>query len=323
MRTLILVGCSILGAGLAIPAGAQSYGNNAAGNGIVHCESTDGRTRECPADTSRGIRMVRQISRTACIEGQTWGASRGGIWVTQGCRADFASGYGSSGNSGYGAQVLRCESSDGRHKQCPADTGGGVELVRQLSRSACLRNQSWGTDHGGVWVSQGCRAEFRIGGGQSGWDGRGDGHQVQVVRCESPRGSRNQCRVDVRGGVRLLRQLSSMTCAQGRTWGYDRGGIWVSHGCRADFEIGFRPGNGWGWGQDNNESGYDPGGDAAQVMRCESNDGDRRRCDVSIARGAQMVRQLSRSPCIEGQSWGWDRNGLWVSNGCRAEFSVW
>ena len=321
MRTLSLVLCSILGAGMAASVNAQSYGNRDVGSGIIRCESTDGGTRECPADTSHGIRMVRQISRTACIEGQTWGAGRGGIWVTQGCRADFASGYGSSGNSGYGAQVLRCESNDGRHKQCPADVRGGIELVRQLSRSACMRNQTWGVDRRGVWVSQGCRAEFRLGGGGSDVDNGNHSESAQVVRCESPRGARNQCRVDVRGGVRLLRQLSSTSCVQGRSWGYDRGGIWVSQGCRGDFEIGYRPDN--GFGSNDNGNGFDPVVGMARVMRCESSDGQHRRCDVSISSRAQMVRQLSRSPCIEGQSWGWERNGIWVSNGCRAEFSIW
>jgi hypothetical protein len=26
--------------------------------------------------------------------------------------------------------------------------------------------------------------------------------------------------------------------------------------------------------------------------------------------------------CIEDQNWGWDRRGVWVSDGCRAEFRV-
>ncbi|MDQ3159941.1 MAG: DUF3011 domain-containing protein [Pseudomonadota bacterium] len=315
MRALVLLVCSIA-AGGAMSAAAQSRADYSPspGSGIVRCESSDGRTRECPADTSRGMRMVRQISRASCIEGQSWGQGPGGIWVSQGCRADFAGGYGSSSSGGgYGAQVLRCESNDGRRKLCPVDARSGVELVRQLSRSPCLRNQSWGASQHGVWVSQGCRAEFRIGGGYGRDDD--DDERAQVVRCESPRGASNQCRVDVRGGVRMLRQLSSSPCVEGRTWGQDRGGIWVSRGCRADFEIG-RPGN------DGDNGDRRPGG-MAQVMKCESTEGGQQRCDVYIARGAQMIRQLSRSACIEGQSWGWDRNGVWVSGGCRAEFSIW
>ncbi|HHA2561484.1 TPA: DUF3011 domain-containing protein, partial [Stenotrophomonas maltophilia] len=45
-------------------------------------------------------------------------------------------------------------------------------------------------------------------------------------------------------------------------------------------------------------------------------------CDARIRRGVRLVRQDSRSACIEGQTWGWDRRGIWVSDGCRAQFQV-
>jgi hypothetical protein len=50
---------------------------------------------------------------------------------------------------------------------------------------------------------------------------------------------RNFCRVDTRGGVRLVRQRSESPCYQGSTWGWDRRGIWVDRGCRADFALGY------------------------------------------------------------------------------------
>ena len=37
--------------------------------------------------------------------------------------------------------------------------------------------------------------------------------------------------------VQLLKQRSDSACRQGYSWGYDRRGIWVDHGCRADFQI--------------------------------------------------------------------------------------
>jgi Protein of unknown function (DUF3011) len=49
---------------------------------------------------------------------------------------------------------------------------------------------------------------------------------------------RNSCRVNTSGGVRLVRQRGDADCIYNRTWGYDRGGIWVDRGCRADFEVG-------------------------------------------------------------------------------------
>lgn len=211
--------------------------------------------------------------------------------------------------SAYGAQGLRCESSDGRRKLCPADIGKGVTLIRQLSRSVCVRNQTWGTNRRGVWVAQGCRAEFRIGDRDVG-EGD-DNRRAHVVRCESPRGALNECRVDARGGVRILRQLSSAPCVAERSWGHGRGVIWVSQGCRADFVIGPSA------GAQRDDDG------PARAIRCESQEGRPQRCDMSIARGVQMVRQLSRSSCVQDRNWGWDQQGIWVRDGCRAEFSVW
>ena len=59
-----------------------------------------------------------------------------------------------------------------------------------------------------------------------------------VLSCSSDDGRRNYCNTDTRGGVRLVRQRSDARCSEGYSWGYDRRGIWVDRGCRADFEVG-------------------------------------------------------------------------------------
>ena len=41
--------------------------------------------------------------------------------------------------------------------------------------------------------------------------------------------------VDGRGRVQLVRQLSSAACIEGRTWGQDARGVWVTDGCRGEF----------------------------------------------------------------------------------------
>ncbi len=51
---------------------------------------------------------------------------------------------------------------------------------------------------------------------------------------------RNVCKVNTGQGVRIIRQRSESDCIYNRTWGYDRRGIWVDRGCRADFAIGGR-----------------------------------------------------------------------------------
>ena len=60
----------------------------------ITCASDDGRRVYCDADTRRGVRLVRQMSGSACQEGSTWGYDARGIWVDRGCRAEFVSGEG-------------------------------------------------------------------------------------------------------------------------------------------------------------------------------------------------------------------------------------
>ena len=53
------------------------------------CESTDGQRRYCQSDMAEGVRMVRQLGDTSCVEGYNWGRDEHGVWVDRGCRAEF------------------------------------------------------------------------------------------------------------------------------------------------------------------------------------------------------------------------------------------
>src|ERR1700761_2100121 len=81
---------------------AQSGITNQNGRQVT-CASDDGKRHLCRVDTSRGVTMVNQRSGSPCVQNQTWGYSRSGIWVDRGCRADFylASNY-RPGGPGYG-----------------------------------------------------------------------------------------------------------------------------------------------------------------------------------------------------------------------------
>jgi len=125
---------------------------------IVVCESRDRRTNYCNADVRGGVRLVRELSDRNCVRGSNWGTNARGIWVTGGCRAEFEV----AGNYRYG-QTVRCESSDGRTRYCSADTRSGVRIWRQLSRTTCYEGRNWGVTRNSIWVSRGCRADFRVG----------------------------------------------------------------------------------------------------------------------------------------------------------------
>jgi hypothetical protein len=168
------------------------------------------------------------------------------------------------------------------------------------------------------------------------------------VRLESKDGRRAYYRTTLDGNdrVRLIRRLSDRPCIEGRTWGYNRSGVWVDDGCRAVFEIDNRsggsigndpdwgrngPGNSdWGhsrgrgrgrnddWGRDDR---YDRYGRAVRVtLESHGRESDSYRADNITS--ARLVRQLSDAPCREGRTWGYSSRQVWVRDGCRAIFDV-
>lgn len=177
MRTLMLALLSTLT--FAGSASAERYNEHYDRSGEqVVCESKKGRTTYCSIDTRYGVEIIDQYSRTPCIEGDTWGYDRRGVWVQGGCRGVFVAvaqpvrqrgrddGY-ARDPQGYddgedSAVLIRCESQGHEPFYCQMPTRGRVQLVNQLSRSSCNYGTDWGFDRRGVWVANGCRAEFAV-----------------------------------------------------------------------------------------------------------------------------------------------------------------
>jgi len=59
-----------------------------------------------------------------------------------------------------------------------------------------------------------------------------------TITCESRHGRYNFCRIDTDGKVELVRQISSDSCREGRSWGYEDRGVWVDRGCSGEFRVG-------------------------------------------------------------------------------------
>nr|WP_295381936.1 DUF3011 domain-containing protein [Pseudoxanthomonas sp.] len=55
----------------------------------VTCESVDQRQAECAMDTHGDVRLIRQLSKAHCEQGQSWGLYHHSVWVKDGCRAVF------------------------------------------------------------------------------------------------------------------------------------------------------------------------------------------------------------------------------------------
>lgn len=139
------------------------------GNQTITCGSPQHRLARCPVPSNwRGVQMVRQTSKSACVEGRSWGYDRGGVWVNDGCAGVFA-----AGNSGGGWRpgpgwdqnfTVSCGSPQHRYAFCQVDVGarGRVMLQRQTSDARCVEGQTWGWNRAGVWVDRGCSAQFMI-----------------------------------------------------------------------------------------------------------------------------------------------------------------
>lgn len=204
---------------------------------LVRCESSNNGRETCRVDArDRMVAVNQQLSDKPCILGRSWGISndRDEIWVDNGCRAEFQVGGTAVATTAFGRSVV-CESQNNGKASCPVDTSYGVQLVRQISESECVRGSGWGFDENGIWVDRGCRAEFVLGGDQR-YAPRATPARAVVV-CESQDNAMNRCPADTYYGVALARQISDSVCVRGVTWGYDASGIWVTGGCRAQFVV--------------------------------------------------------------------------------------
>jgi hypothetical protein len=169
-------------------------------NDPVRCNSNDGRYARC-AIPWRDARLMRQESKAACVRGDTWGVDRGGVlWVDRGCRGLFVSGdrWGGDG-SDYGNRY-------GDRRDYRDGYGRG--------------DRDWDEDRGG-------------------WHPGRDWDRRIRLQCDSNKKRYQLCQVDVgrHGYVRLVRQMSDARCTEGYSWGWNRAGVWVAHGCRAQFVV--------------------------------------------------------------------------------------
>ena len=150
---------------------------------------------------------------------------------------------------------------------------------------------------------------FLIGGGAN------EAAAQSTVRCESREYETRVCRMDTRGGVRVLNQRSSVPCRLGSTYEVRRDAVLVRNGCRADFINGYggsTGGSGGGWGGS---------GGSYDRVRCESFSNRRTYCNIDTSGGVRLVRELDGSRgCSRGNSWGLEGGRLWVANYCRGLF---
>ena len=71
---------------------AQQSFVQASVSSVVSCVSKGKERQQCAADTRAGIVMLRPTGEAACLLGRNWGYDDQGVWVSEGCGGDFATG---------------------------------------------------------------------------------------------------------------------------------------------------------------------------------------------------------------------------------------
>lgn len=145
------------------------YGNQQAPgytNQTVSCGSPQYRLNRCQVPGQwRDVQLLRQTSKAACTQGQTWGFNQGGLWVDKGCGGVFAAARGWRPGPGWDRDfAVQCGSPQYRYFFCQVDVGarGRVILQRQLSGTRCSEGRNWGWNRAGIWVDKGCGAQFLV-----------------------------------------------------------------------------------------------------------------------------------------------------------------
>lgn len=137
-----------------------------------------------------------------------------------------------------GTGTVTCESRDDRRVHCSVsnlDTES-VTMERKLSQANCYRDESWGVDSRGIWVSDGCRAVFAYA-RSSAYGGNQSQGRPGTIECDSKDNKRTYCNVSGIDpqSVTMERKLSKANCYRDQSWGATSRGIWVDRGCRAIF----------------------------------------------------------------------------------------
>ena len=203
-----------------------------------------------------------------------------------------------------GEETIRCESSARETVRCRADTSGGVVLQRQLSRAGCWYDETWGFDQNGVWVSNGCRADFTLGRSTASSGTFGSPQPMAAAPSADGVAGTGLSGTQIAAGALVLGAIAAAVIASRSNDDDDDDENDSNYNSRYQRSRRSDP-----WGRD-------------QVVRCESSGRKERYCRASTKRGVELYRQLSKARCRYGSSWGYDRKGIWVDEGCRADFLI-
>ena len=187
------------------------------------------------------------------------------------------------------ADTITCESHNKHQNQCRIDTRGGVTLQTQLSKSPCRLHSTWGYNDRFVWVSNGCRGIFRVGGNSHRSDDHGHSDDAAAAVA----------------GIALL-ALGAAAAHEAHEDHKDR-----TYDDRYEYN----------YDRDHYNRHHER--HRIEDVTCSSDNNRYNYCRAQIKDGyVRILRQHSRSDCRFNEDWGYNRHGIWVENGCRATFQI-
>jgi len=132
----------VLALGLCWSANAQQSSTQVTVSAVVNCVSTADQRQHCPANTNAGIVMLHQTSETSCLLGRNWGYDGDGVWVSEGCGGEFATGSESHSAATPGEVKAFVESEDQKADMEKVTTGTNpkINYMGIFNPYASLRN---------------------------------------------------------------------------------------------------------------------------------------------------------------------------------------
>ncbi|XP_005099808.1 lectin ADEL [Aplysia californica] len=184
-----------------------------------------------------------------------------------------------------------------------------MTVVDRQSEAACTLGESFGYQKATLWVDQGCRADFKF----------CFCHlpvrptECQLLRVES--WNYKYAEKMVTGAALFINMTvedrqSAASCDLDKSFGFynENSTVWVDNGCRADFNICYVQGASSTTTVNVSSWNYKY---ATKILPSSS-------CIYSM----RVANQQSAAPCTLGSTYGFLANTMWVSDGCRADFSV-
>ncbi len=187
---------------------------------------------------------------------------------------------------------ITCESRNREDTACYIGKHRGVELARQLSNASCEEDEDWWVDGANLIVSNGCRGEFDI-----------------YDRGNASGGYRGNDRRDTDYSRYNDRDRE-------RDYGDDRN---RNHDRDRNRDRNYH--NEYGATQYGGNS-YGNNDNVVRTIVCESTSKRAATCAIGRHGEVRLSRQLSDANCSQNRDWVVRGPEIQVSNGCRAEFTV-